>query len=257
MQQQHLRYPGCKWNKHLAIMNHPKLKPYLPQTKLLSEESFYSYIERFSTVIIKPTLGGGGKGIMKIIRTQRGYDLYYHIYRRSFINKRVLLKYVMHRCQKRKYIIQQGIDLIRASSRHVDFRVILLKIEGEWEFMGIIGKCAARQKFVTNHTSGGRVIRFRTALQQSLQYSKEQCDKMENKIRTLSKTIASVLNDNYPNITELGLDIAVDTKEKVWLLEANTRPHFNLFKSHEDQTLYSKILKHTNRLRSLQPTSSR
>lgn len=254
-QHQLLRYPGCKWNKHIAIRNQAKLQNHIPHTSLFNKESFAHFIERFPVIFLKPALGGGGRGIAKIVVKSRGYDLYYGTYRRSFINKQMLFNHVMQKYRNRKYIIQQGIDLIQLAGRRIDFRVIMLKTQDQWQFMGIIGKCAAYRKFVTNHTSGGKVIRFRQALHESLKYSEKQSDTIEQTIRSLSLLIASTLNKSYPNITELGLDIAIDTKQKIWLLEANTKPQFNLFKSHEDRNLYNTILEQTERLRALPPAS--
>jgi hypothetical protein len=57
----------------------------------------------------------------------------------------------------------------------------------------------------------------------------------------LSLTIARAMKQHFPNITELGLDIAIDTNQKIWLLEANTKPHYHLFKYHSTPILYAQI----------------
>jgi hypothetical protein len=140
---------------------------------------------------------------------------------------------------------------MKIGERFVDFRIVLLKPRNTWEFIGIMGKCAAKNRFVTNHARGGVSIRLKQALKQGLNYSEKESEQLEERLQSLGLNIAHSLNETYSNITELGLDIAIDSDEKIWLLEANTKPQFKLFKDHEDHTLYRKILKYTKNLRSL------
>lgn len=248
--QYHLyRYPGCKWNKHLALINKAKLSPHLPQTELFNVESFKQFCKAHPVFFLKPCLGGGGFGVMKVARVGQRFILYHTTHRKIFTDVVQLYKALVRRCQDKKYIIQQGVDLLHISGRLIDFRVILLKPHDRWEYMGTIGKCAAKNKYVTNRVNGGKVIRFHQAARYGLHYNQEQCNKLAEKLREVSLQIAQALNDTFKNITELGLDIGIDQQGHIWLLEANTKPHFNLFKFHEDQTLYNTITTKARRLR--------
>ncbi|MNY76879.1 hypothetical protein D3C86_2166020 [compost metagenome] len=42
-------------------------------------------------------------------------------------------------------------------------------------------------------------------------------------------------------VAELGLDIGIDEDLQLWLIEANTRPQYKLFRDHDDRTLYARI----------------
>lgn len=248
-----LRYPGCKWNKHLVLQHKEKLQAHLPQTDLFDKHSFVRYLEAHPIVFLKPSLGGGGKDVYKITRQGSHLVLHSTIYKKNYSSKAQLYYDLKQRCGKKKYIIQQGIDLLKIDERVVDFRVVLLKPENNWQCIGIMGKCAAKHKFVTNHTRGGRSIRLEPALKRGLQCTDEECEKFKGKLEALSLDIAHSLNETYYNITELGLDIAIDKRRHMWLLEANTKPQFKLFKDHEDRTLFQKIASQTRRLRSSSP----
>jgi glutathione synthase/RimK-type ligase-like ATP-grasp enzyme len=245
-----LRYPGCKWSKHIILSRQSSLRSYLPQTDLFNQETFLQYIEQFPVVFLKPSLGGGGQGVFKITAHDNGFLLHTLNYKRFYKNKKQLFLVLKQRCSKRKYLIQQGLDLIAINQRPIDFRILLLKPQNTWELMGVMGKCAAKNRFVTNHARGGKSIRLNNALQRGLGYPEKKCEEMENKLAALGLNIAHSLNETYHNITELGLDVAIDNEEKIWLLEANTKPQFKLFKDHEDRTLFNKIYKYTKQLRS-------
>lgn len=233
-----IRYPGRKWLKHESLWGEPKLREYLPETMLFSPEAFIEMIERYSVLFLKPDLGMKGQGIMKVtleggtcvIRTASQK----HIYDDPKIASQKLLQLI----GEKRYLVQQGIDLIRIKGNPVDFRALLhLRPNGKWRFFGIMGKVAAPNRFVTNHSSGGRAIR----LYQALRVTKEEGTQWEERIKRLSITIASAMKQHFPNITELGLDIAIDTNQRIWLLEANTKPHYQLFRYHSNPLLFAQI----------------
>ncbi|MNP87462.1 hypothetical protein D3C76_1883740 [compost metagenome] len=49
------------------------------------------------------------------------------------------------------------------------------------------------------------------------------------------------MQKRFPLVAELGLDIGIDENLKLWLIEANTRPQYKLFRDHEDPMLYNRI----------------
>lgn len=253
MQYHLIKYPGCKWNKHLALVDDPKLKDYLPHTALFNIDNFKQFISQYPTFFLKPRLGGGGFGVYKVAKQGRYFTLYYGSYRRKYAKVSELYRALERRCRNKQYIIQKGIDLMQVSARLVDFRVVLLKQKNQWVYMGVMGKHAAKHKFVTNQANGGNAIRFKRALTLGLNLSEKQCEKLHDKLRNTSLSIAHKMNETFKNITELGIDVGIDKQGHIWLLEANTKPHFNLFKSHEDNTLYNKIMTVTKELRAQSP----
>lgn len=247
-----LRYPGCKWNKHLALIDHPEIKSYLPQTDLLNKKTLDYYVKKYPSCFLKPSLGGGGKGVIKISKYGKYYALHSSIFKKNYANINRLSNDLQKRTRSKKYIIQQGIELFHIKQRPVDFRILLLKPHQSWKYIGIMGKYAGKNRFVTNHARGGRSINLQPALRYGLNYSNKKCKEMERKLESLGLNIANSLNDTFSNITELGLDVAIDSNEQIWLIEANTKPRFKLFKDHTDTTLYLKIFRAIKELRSKQ-----
>ncbi len=247
-----LRYPGCKWNKHLALIDNPEIKSYLPQTDLLNKRNLETYIRKYPSCFLKPTLGGGGKGVIKISKHGKYYTLHSSVFKRPYANINRLFNHIQKRTHSKKYIIQQGVELFKINQRPLDFRILLLKPHLSWKYIGIMGKYAGKNRFVTNHARGGRAINLKPALRYGLNYSNKKSKEMEGKLEFLGLNIANSLNNTFANITELGLDVAIDTNEQIWLIEANTKPRFKLFKDHTDPSLYQKIVRATKELRSKQ-----
>lgn len=245
---QQLKYPGCKWSKHAALVNSTDLQPYLPETELFHRSTFIRFINKYPTVFLKPSIGGGGRGVYRITSEDHVYLLEAAKTKRKYRSKKDLYYALQHRCGNKKYIIQQGIRLAVIHGRPFDLRVLLLKPEKDWKFIGFMGKIAATNYFVTNHSRGGKSIRLESALRY-LKYSEEKAEETEKKLKTLSHKIAHSLNEYFYNITELGLDIALDHDGHIWLLEANTKPQYNLFKHHADKTLFDKIDSFTRKMR--------
>ncbi|MEI7024983.1 YheC/YheD family protein [Paenibacillus sp. y28] len=237
-----LKYPGSKWLKHLALWKHPQLQPHLPQTELLSSASLKHMIKTHPIVFIKPVIGGGGRGILKVSSAGAGqYTLQHAGGIRTYSSLPLLIKFIQSQTASRQYLIQQGVDLIRIGGRAMDFRILMLKPARKWKVMGVMGKLAARNKHVTNYCRGGSWIRLEDALTQSIGCTPEDCRIAENELRAFAETIAGYMDKEFPNIDELGLDIAIDGERRIWLLEANTKPQYKLFLHHPDPRLYSKI----------------
>lgn len=235
-----LKYPGSKWLKHMILSKDPALHPHLPETLLFNESNLLVLLNKYPAVFVKPIFGTGGRGVIKAVRlgskckvqiaTQKTELPISRVY--SFIKKRI---------SGTRCIVQKGVDLASVDGHPVDFRVLLLKPETEWKFMGIMGKVAMKHRIVTNHCRGGRPILLKEALVRSLNLEEKACKDIARDMESLGLRIAAALQRKFKVINELGLDIAVDNQQKLWLIEANTRPHYELFRYHENPDLYNHI----------------
>lgn len=238
-----LKYPGRKWLKHDSLWSEEDLRSYLPETELFTPEAFIQMTEKHSVLFLKPDLGMRGQGIVKASHEEEGACVIQtasNTYR--FRDANSAARKLKQLFGAKRYIVQQGIDLVRIDGRPVDFRVLLhLKSNGDWRFFGIMGKVAAKNSFITNHSSGGKAIRLHQALLQTFGVDKQDASEWDERMKKLSLQIAKAMKRHFPNITELGLDVAIDTNQQVWLLEANTKPQYQLFRHHSNPHLFAKI----------------
>lgn len=243
-----LPYPGSKWLKHAALQSIEGISEHLPDTARLRGKTLLSFLKKYEVLYLKPSLGGGGKGVIRL-RRKNGQYLVDEPHRAcEFSDLPGVLRYITIRCSRRSYLIQQGIPLMTIDRRPVDFRSLLYKKEGGWHYAGIMGKIAAANRFTTNRCSGGRAVTLQQALQRS-QLLQKDTPTIEQQIRRFSLLVAEHLQASFPHITEMGLDVALDPKGHIWLIEANTRPHYQLFRDHDNPSLYAEIDRDLRQLR--------
>lgn len=239
---------ASKWIKHRVLAENPSLRKHLPETQLYTNHSLWQMIARHRTVFLKPVVGTGGKGIIRIVRRNGAcFSVQIGMNKYSVKSKQRLLRLIRYLTGLKQYLVQQGIDLISLEKRPLDYRLLILRPGSAWKIIGIMGKWAARGKIVTNHCRGGKPIDFQPSLKRSLGLSKRKCKKMENNIHALGRRVAETLGNHY-RMRGLGLDIGIDKQKRIWLLEANTEPLYRLFRYHHNRALYPKIVRYMKQI---------
>lgn len=152
------RQLASKWLKTEALLSDGRVSHYIPMTRVYTADTLLAMLRRYGNVVIKPIVGGGGYGVIKVFRDSRGYGFTYmdqtRIYR-DFKSMRRALHVVK---AKRKYLIQQGISLARIGGRPIDYRVKVVKNGASWEFRSMVGRLARPGLFVTNLCKGAQCL---------------------------------------------------------------------------------------------------
>jgi hypothetical protein len=216
------RQLASKWLKTEALLSDARVARYIPLTRVYTANSLLLMVRKYGNVVIKPIVGGGGYGVIKVFWDSRGYGFTYmdrtRIYK-DFGSMRRALQMVK---VKRRYLIQQGISLARIGGRPIDYRVKVVKNGVGWEFRSMVGRLARPGLFVTNLCKGGTMLTCREGLRRSLPRIKASAKKAE--MRRLTLVCIEIMERHFPGIGELGFDYAVDYSGKIWILEVNTRP---------------------------------
>lgn len=239
---------ASKWRKHQILSNSSFIQPFLPETAELNQYALEEYLEKYDMVYLKPVYGSGGHGIIKLSKLKRGYELKTIRSSKGYRQKHALFKAIKQITGGKPYIIQQGIDLLTIEGNPIDFRILILKPADRWEVMGIMGKLGRRNKIVTNYCQGAKAIPLQIALERSNMEIKD-VKEIEDLLSVLGIEVAKLVSSRYKYVREIGLDVAIDSNEKVWIIEANTRPNFKLFKYHPDRSLYPKIYRYIKHIR--------
>ncbi|WP_106769573.1 YheC/YheD family protein [Paenibacillus faecalis] len=249
---------SSKWTKTKSILKNKGLAPYVPDTRLYSFDALEQMLETHSFVYIKPDRGTYGNGVMcvemmdssesesELPDNEKSYVLQYETKKEHFTTIEQLHNKVNRICQGKTYLIQQGIRMLRYKGNSFDLRVLVQKNPyGTWESTGIIGRVAAKNKIVTNHHSGGIVKHFKVLMSEHM--TSEEINNIRKELHTLGTNIASQLQKSFPNLKEIGLDVAIDSNWNIWILEVNTKPALFPFKKFfKDQSIYQKVRKYAN-----------
>lgn len=225
-----------KWSIHQWLSSQPSTAEFIPETYLSpSVQTLQKMLEKHQMVYLKPSGGSLGLGIFRITRhPKEGYYCRFHQGEKNVLHRFYSLeKLIQHyfgsnRQRFKRYLVQQGIRLIKVDNRPVDFRVHMHKdSRGDWQVVAIGSKAAGPGCVTTHVRTGGAVLQTDELLQRVF---KDNAKDVELSVKNTAILIAEVLEKqiNGP-LGELGMDMGVDRHGQVWLFEINAKPGRHIF----------------------------
>lgn len=217
-----------KWSIHEGLMQDPEIAPLLPDTsKYYNNDSLRFFLQKHSYLYLKPVHGSMGSGIIRIEKDQdyccqytsmNGFITHHY----STFHK--LMEKIYPKLNKRQYIMQQGLHLMTINKEILDFRALVQKNQlGEWNIISIVARVSNEKNIVSNIARGGTIHPLTDALN-SLDIPLPVVH-TRRKIRQTSLMVAKSLEQYLPGeYGELGIDLALDTKGNLWLIEVNSKP---------------------------------
>lgn len=240
---------ASKWKKHRALSGSKTTLKHLPAAWLYSDTSLWTSLQRFRCVYLKPVSSSGGNGIIRIDRKGTSSFLIRHgVVRSTVSSRKALFTKIRRLIGKRQYLIQQGIHLLKIQKRPLDYRILLLRPKKTWKIMGTMGKWAAPGKIVTNHCRGGKAVNLFPSLKASAGLSTARCQQIAHKLNRLGADVARVLSSRY-RLRRLGIDVGIDKQLRIWILEVNTAPAYQLFRHHHNRSIYPRIVRYMKKIR--------
>lgn len=217
------RQLASKWAKTEALLSQPGLAGHIPPTSRYSVIQLRQMLAAHGMVVLKPVVGSGGIGLIKVMRSSLGYAYVYKHQTRRFATFDALTNALRGWTSKKSYLIQKGIWLAEVKGRPIDYRVKYVKTRTGWEYRALVGRIARRGLFVTNLSQGGEMVLAGEGIRASLgpSYVKEK----KRKMRELTVIATRALEQRFPGVSQLGFDYGIDRQGKIWIFEVNTRPH--------------------------------
>lgn len=217
------RQLASKWAKTEALLSHPGLAGHIPPTTRYSADQLRRMLAVHGMVVLKPVVGSGGIGLIKVMRTGLGYAYVHKQQTRRFGTFDALVNALRGWTSRKNYLIQKGIWLAEVNGRPIDYRVKYVRTRKGWEYRAVVGRIARRGLFVTNLSQGGEMVMAGQGIRASLgpSYVKEK----KRKMKELTAIATHVLVQRFPGLSQLGFDYGIDRQGKIWLFEVNTRPH--------------------------------
>ncbi|RAP75490.1 YheC/YheD family protein [Paenibacillus montanisoli] len=239
-----------KWTVYRTMRKEVDFIPHLPMTQMYENSSdLTEMLRKYPLVYLKPINGTGGRGILRIEKQQDGYFLIQgrDQDRRIIRPQRASIAGVHGRLaswnlKDNRYIVQQGIQLKLPNGRVHDYRMLVQKNGiGEWEVTGCAGRIGASGSITSNLHGGGRAIKMQTLLTDWIK-DEERADEVRLKAEELGVKIAAFLEESYGRLCELALDLAIDRKGQIWLLEVNPKPAREVFIQAGERETYKQAI---------------
>ncbi|MBP1933785.1 YheC/YheD family protein [Ammoniphilus resinae] len=242
-QQRKYQYVASKWTKTHLLMQDDQVKARIPDTRPLTYENLTDMLSLYSVLYLKPDNGMKGQGIIRLTHVEDSYLFHTREAQWEFLTFEDMLPILKQLTKNYKFVIQQGVSLLTYQEHPIDFRVLLQKPKDKWVYSGIVGKMGEKNSIVTNMALGGKGVSFKTALTQTLQMEEEEIKSLRDAIRDLCFRIADQLTSKYHGLRELGIDLVIDPNREVWILEVNTTPGHQLFRSLPNEKIYQRIVR--------------
>ncbi|QMV43764.1 YheC/YheD family endospore coat-associated protein [Cohnella cholangitidis] len=217
-----------------ALKKDGSLQRYLPESHTLQNFAMLkSMCSKYSSVFLKPVRGSLGKGIIRLSRIgpdnwQASYATVGGTRRQSYSSLVKLFSTVSGKMKTVRYLVQQGLNLIEAGGRPVDYRALTQKnSSGKWAITSIVARTAGSHHFVSNLARGGTLSTVRESVAKSNLPAQFRGD-ASSRLSRAALDIARGVDNHIPaHFGELGIDLALDTAGRVWLLEVNSKPSKN------------------------------
>lgn len=217
-----------------------RINKWIPKSMIYTKKHLIEMLSSFNSIYIKPLNSGGGIRILKIKRLQNHFQVWHSHKRRKTITYTSIedLHLAITRWMKRRrYFIQQGLDLELAPSRMTDLRIFIQK-DGttEWRITGMGMRVGEPQQPTSNLNSGGSAKEPLSILENK--FGLEKAQQMLGECKELALASAQIFDEQFGDMIELGIDIGIDTTGNIWFIEANSMPGRKIFKQLNRNDLY-------------------
>lgn len=217
------RQVASKWVKTSVLRQDERIARHIPETRIYSRENVASMLNRYGKVVLKPTIGTGGHGLMMLSKGNGIYVLRHRRSVRRFRSFGGLAAAVDRIRRKRSYLVQRGISLATIRGRPIDYRVKVVRQKRQWVTRAMVGRLANPGLFVTNLCRGGTQLSSSEGIRRSLSVSAVR--RKKNEMRFMTRISTQLLERHFPGIGQLGFDYGFDHEGKLWIFEVNTKPH--------------------------------
>jgi hypothetical protein len=225
-----------KWELHQVLSRDWLLRRYLPKTApAVDGTEVRAMVARYGGAVLKPRDLSRGRGVLFVEPDGGGsYLLIRHRTQGRAVTRPLdraeLDAAVSGSLTRQGYLCQRRLRLATASGQPFDIRVVMQRgSRGAWRCGGIECRVAGEGRLVTNISAGGNALWLDDAIKLAFGHEASPAA-IERKLVALSRRVCSVLDSTGEDFGELGLDLALDSQARIWLIEANVLPTFYGFR---------------------------
>lgn len=223
-----------KWQMFETVSKHSDLKTFLPPTEVYSSlDQLKQWLEQYSSIILKPINGSLGIGVLRV--TNKANSLYVEgrgtnngLLKKTFSSPQAFASFLSSYVQRWKYLIQPYLTLRTDEDIPFDIRILVQKDgTGQWSTTGKALRIGSKSGITSNLHGGGNAYSFEKFM--SKNYTPSESATIAHQMHTIETTLPEFLDHRLGPLVELGIDIGVDSNQKIWLIEVNSKPGREIF----------------------------
>ncbi|MDL0436805.1 YheC/YheD family protein [Niallia sp. SS-2023] len=209
------------------VLKASKLAPYIPKSiQVISADEVLEDLRFVNPIILKPINGSQGNGIYFIkeqhkrifVRTDKKERHVEHIFK----DKEKFSRWLTTLLQKNDYFSQSYLPLCNQDKQPFDIRALLQKNgQNKWEIIEKGIRLGAKDRIISNLSAGAEVIPFKQWLDTAPYKMKSF---IENEINDILSSLPPILEQSFPALFELGVDIGITENGSLWILDVNSKP---------------------------------
>lgn len=214
-----------------TLLSGTELNQYLPETLPFDEDNLDDLLDRHRVIYLKPTLGNRGRGVYRIEVTDAGEI---HISQNYFApmiicrDRDLYRKEVQRLIKSKTYIVQEGIACKQVKKRNFDIRVLMQRNRtGLWGVTNFISRKAHYGCFNTSLCAS---VAPTEEVLSHLYSSSDAGNVLQSLVDVSLKTAAHIEDEGGYHLAEFSVDFAIDSNDKIWIIELNGDPQRTLFK---------------------------
>lgn len=235
-----------KWGKDVIMRKETMLRQHMPPARIATKERLLSMLLKYGMVYVKPVSGSKGRGVMRVEMRKFGERRYAYQLgerKRAFATYDQAYAAISKEMKGERYVVQKGIWLLKHRGRPFDIRLMIQRTPwGGFETTGTFTRVAHPRKIVTNGSQGGTIYATDDVLRQFAGAVKRK--ELYRRMDDLAHRTVKRLRGAFSGIKELGLDYAIDSSLKPWILEVNTLPDAAPFTLLKDQSVVRRIVRY-------------
>jgi hypothetical protein len=202
---------------------------HLPMTRVYNSiHDIDEMLESYEALFFKPINRTRAFGIMRVTKSGNGYAVQKKFDEKPkvFSSNEKAARFIESIRKGRKYLVQEGIELLNVDNCYMDFRVIMQKnYLLEWQCTGIIASIGKPGGVCSNYTVGAKYMTFEKFFDKYFSLSKRDMFLKKQEIIALCRKACAVLDESGKHYADLGIDVGLDINLKPWVFELNNRRH--------------------------------
>lgn len=219
-----------KLEVYRVLKKNPATAEIIPETAIYNTRNLKYFLGKYGSLYLKPIANSRGKGIIKLgIGMAGDYSVQHAAKAYSDYHSNLAqahLKMKRYGLKPMRYLVQKAIPLATYKGRPFDLRVQVQKDAlGKWMLTGVGARVAGPNRIVTHVPNGGTAKAFDAVINEAFKESSTINNDINKQLLRITSIVPEVLEKELKiNLAILSMDIGIDNKGKLWLIEANSKP---------------------------------